>query len=198
MSHSPEAPEPFQFAKPVPPLTDNVHALLENCRRRAREHGVRQFTGNADGLFGNELAAALIADGKAVTPEINPHAYAEEMLKQYGHVLGGEIARGECLRRVFDTLRPHVEKDAVQRICWQFSQITHRYEAAKGAYMLPVPSESMLWKSELLSLTSQYGIRAIIHPEIHKENSLLARTLLHLRDFQPGRVEELQIQFPLT
>lgn len=198
MSHNPQAPEPFQFPKPAVPITENVHALLEKCRRRAREHGVTQFTGNADGLFGNELAAAMIADGKAVTPETNPDAYVDDLVKQYGDGIAGAILSAECLRLIFDTMRPHMERKVTMSICVKFGLFVPFGEPGPVEFMVPAVSRSTIQMRQVRRVVSQYGIRAIIHPELHEGILMLDHTLHYLEALAPDVAGELRIKFPLT
>lgn len=184
MSHNPEAPVPFQYPKPVPPLTDNVHKLLEKCRRRAREHGVTQFTGNVDGLFGNELAAAMIADGKAVAPEIDPAARELGLMEHYGKELADKVLGAECLQLIHDTLRPHTNR--------QLPYYVTRQPKVNAMCMCIAWQMTNKDVASTKRLLSQYGIRAIIHPEVHGGDPVFEAVCETMELYQPGRLAELR------
>lgn len=198
MSHNPQASESFKLPQQPPPLTDNVHKLLENCRRRAREHGVTQFTGNADGLFGNELEVALIADGKAVAPEVNPDKYVEDLIEHYGHGLGGALLGAEFLRRLYDVLRPHMERNVPKQICGQLDHMSHAGARQWNSNLESAISDHALSTGRTLRQLSQYGIRAVVHPTLHTDDHLLPQVLYYLNQYLPGTAEELRLKFPLS
>ncbi|WJJ55079.1 hypothetical protein [Xanthomonas phage RTH11] len=187
MSHNPEAPEPFQFPKPFPPLTDNVHKLLEKCRRRARELGVVQFTGNADGLFGNELAAAMIADGKAVAPEIDPSKRDHGLMEHYGMHVAQKVLGAECLQLIHDTLRLSGDKLLPYKVT------SHpKVSAYCMAVAWQMTNADVITTKRLLS---QYGIRAIIHPEVHGGDLVLEVVCEIVDLYRPGLLAKLRDVF---
>ncbi len=184
MSHNPQAPEPFQFLAPAPPLTDNVHALLVKCRQRAREHGVTQFTGNADGLFGNELAAAMIRDGKAVGPEIDPSERGRDLMDHYGLHLANKMLGVECLQLIHDTLRPHTDRRLPYLVTSQ-----PKVNAMCMCIAWQMTNKDVVSTKRLLS---QYGIRAIIHPDVHGGDLVFEAVCEAIEMHQPGRLAELR------
>jgi len=189
MSHNPQASEPFQFPKPVPPLTDNVIKLLENCRRRARDHGVTQFTGNADGLFANELAAALMADGKAVAPELDVYEREKALIKNYGRHVAAAMIAGETLQRIYDILRPHVVWDTPNKVC------SHSW---LGAVTSPLAIESLVQVARANATMSRYGIRAFLYQEIYQDNKVLDMVIYLMELYEPGVRAALKEKFPLS
>jgi len=187
MSHNPQASEPFKLPRQQPPLTDNVHKLLENCRRRAREHGVTQFTGNADGLFGNELEVALIADGKAVAPEINPSEREHALMEHYGKHLADKILGVECLQMIHDALRPHVDR----RLPYQITDHP-KVSAMAMCVTWQMTNRDVVPTKRLLS---QYGIRAIIHPDLHGGDLIFEAVCEVMEAYRPGQLAKLQDVF---